>query len=176
MIDYATATSDHELEEILALQQKNLPRALLPEEREKEGFVTVVHSIGTLRAMNAVCPHIVAKADGKVVGYALCMHPRFAADIPVLKPMFDKIEGLHPPINNYIAMGQICIDKAFRKRGIFRKLYETMQAKTKKDFSRIITEIDARNTRSLQAHYTIGFKEVHTYTSGGQEWKIVSFP
>jgi hypothetical protein len=41
--------------------------------------------------MNAVCPHIIAKVDDKVVGCALCMHPLFSAVIAVLKSMFDEI-------------------------------------------------------------------------------------
>ncbi|OWW26498.1 GNAT family N-acetyltransferase [Zobellia sp. OII3] len=175
MIRYGTASTDDELKQILALQERNLPSGLSDSEKAKEGFVTVVHTFETLKAMNTVCPHIIARSEHAVIGYALCMHPRFSDAIEVLKPMFDEIEGILPPEENYIVMGQICIDKDFRRQGVFRKLYETMQPKTKKDFSSIITEIDAVNTRSLQAHFAVGFKELHSYTSGAREWKIVRF-
>ncbi|WP_046287381.1 GNAT family N-acetyltransferase [Zobellia galactanivorans] len=175
MIRYGTASTDDELKQILALQERNLASKVSSPEKEKEGFVTVAHTFDTLKAMNNTCPHIIAKLEHAVIGYALCMHPRFSDAIEVLKPMFDEIEGILPPEENYIVMGQICIDKDFRRQGVFRKLYETMQAKTKKDFSSIITEIDAVNTRSLQAHFAVGFKELHSYTSGAREWKIVRF-
>ena len=35
-----------------------------------------------------------AKDGAKVVGYALCMHPDFAEDIPVLQPMFHRLSTL----------------------------------------------------------------------------------
>jgi len=174
VIRYATATSEDELKQILSLQRANLPTSVSPKEREKEGFVTVVHTFEILKAMNDVFPHIIAKLGEQVVAYALCMHPKFANDIAILKPMFDEVDIITPSIINYIAMGQICVDKNFRKQGIFRKLYETMQSVTQPSFESIITEIDASNTRSLQAHYAIGFKELKTYQSGGQMWKIVS--
>ena len=43
-----------ELEQILDLQQRNLPKNISQEEREKEGFVTVEHDLDLLRAMNAM--------------------------------------------------------------------------------------------------------------------------
>lgn len=173
MIQYTLASTDDELKQILALQQRNLPLKVSLQEKEHEGFVTVEHTFKILKAMNEACAHIIAKSNDNVVGYALCMHPKFANEIEVLKPMFNEIDSITPKKENYLVMGQICIDKAFRKQGIFRKLYETMKAETRENFKCIITEIDASNTRSLQAHYAIGFKELKTYQAGEQEWKIV---
>lgn len=173
MITYCRASSDKELHEILMLQQQNLPLALSSEERKKEGFVTVSHSFDILRQMNDTCAHIIAKNDDHVVGYALCMHPKFANEINVLRPMFEEIESLTPKIEGYLAMGQICIDKAFRKMGLFRNLYQTMQTFATPEFAWIITEVDAKNARSLQAHYAIGFRDLKTYNSDGQEWKLI---
>ena len=94
MLSYERATSEKELEQILTLQRKNLPTVISSEEKIKEGFVTVSHTFEILKKMNDVCPHIVAKSDDKVVGYALCMHPKFALDIAVLKPMFAEIDSI----------------------------------------------------------------------------------
>jgi predicted GNAT family N-acyltransferase len=123
--------------------------------------------------MNDTCAHIIAKNDDQVVGYALCMHPKFAYEISVLRPMFEEIETLNPKMESYIAMGQICIDKAFRKMGLFRNLYQTMYTFVIPEFTYIITEVDAKNTRSLQAHYAVGFQDLKTYSSDGQEWKLI---
>lgn len=173
MITYGRATSEADLNQILALQRKNLPGSISSEERINEGFVTVSHTFDLLKAMNDVCPHILAKSDGIVIGYALCMHPKFANDIAILRPMFEEIKSLHPKIEKCIAMGQICIDKTYRGRGIFRQLYKTMQEGVQPEFEQIITEVDAENTRSLRAHYAVGFKDLLTYRSSGQDWRVI---
>lgn len=173
MIVYGRATSEEDLNQILDLQQKNLSGVVSSEEKKVEGFVTVCHTLDILRAMNEVCPHMVAKSDEIVVGYALCMHPKFADEIEVLRPMFDKIGTIRPKVENYIVMGQICIDKAYRGQGVFRQLYRTMRKKVQREFKLIITEVDAENERSLHAHYAVGFEELTTYRSEGQEWMVI---
>jgi len=173
MITFGRAISQTDLDQILSLQRKNLPGSISSEERKNEGFVTVSHTFGILKAMNDVCPHIVVKSDGILIGYALCMHPKFASEIEVLRPMFEEINTIRPKMENYIVMGQICIAKAFRGQGIFRQLYQTMQQAVQPDFERIITEVDTKNTRSLRAHYAIGFEELKTYRYGDQNWKLI---
>ncbi len=173
MITFTRVTADVELEQILGLQQKNLMTAIPLEEKEQEGFVTVSHSFGTLKEMNGICPHIIAKDGDAVVGYALCMHPNFGADIEVLRPMFREIEMLLPQNENYLVMGQICIEKSYRKMGIFRKLYDTMAQAVQPDYTSIITEVDALNIRSLNAHYAVGFRDLKKYNSGGQDWVLI---
>lgn len=182
MILYKPSETADELHQILKLQQQNLPTAVSTEEATIEGFVTVQHDITLLEAMHDKCPHTIAKDGDSVVGYALSMHPDFTDRIEVLKPMFAEINAVlnssqpMPPslrYGNYIVMGQICIDKAYRKQGIFRKLYETMRNDLIPPFSCIITEVDTKNERSLQAHYAVGFKDLRRYTAGGQEWVLI---
>ncbi len=173
MIVYGRATSEADLNQILALQQKNLPGVISSDEKKAEGFVTVCHRLDILRAMNDACSHIVEKSEEIVIGYALCMHPKFADEIEVLRPMFDEIDALHPKVENYMSMGQICIAKAFRGQGVFRKLYKTMQEALQPEFGLIITEVDAENIRSLRAHYAVGFEELKTYPSGDRNWKLI---
>lgn len=172
-VKYYRCSTVKELEQILELQQRNLFANVSEVERKQEGYLTVVHDFEILKKMNDVCAHIIAKDGEKVVGYALCMHPKFSGEIKVLKPMFREIDAIKPKNYNYIAMGQVCVDKAFRKKGIFRKLYETMKAETQTEFVSIITEVDAKNIRSLNAHYAIGFKHLKTYSSGGQDWELI---
>lgn len=172
-VTYHRVSTDEELHQILALQKNNLPQDLSNSEKQKEGFVTVHHSFVILKAMNDRCRHIIAKHDNKVVGYALCMHPYFANEIDVLKPMFDEVSTLLFN-ETYIIMGQICISKAYRKQGVFRGLYNTMSQELKMLFKKTITEVDVKNVRSLQAHYAIGFADLTEYHSGGQDWMLIS--
>jgi len=163
-----------ELEEILSLQKENLPNALSKKEIEKEGFVTVSHTLDLLSTMNEVCPHIIAKNNDKVIGYALCMHPRFGDDIAILKPMFKEINSVLSQGEKYMVMGQVCIDREYRKKGVFQNLYKKMQEVIKPYYNCIITEVDALNKRSLNAHYAIGFVELKTYNSNGQKWHLLA--
>ncbi len=174
MIVYSKASSEIELKQILELQNKNLPQSLFGKEKVNEGFVTVCHSIEVLKEMNNFCSHTIAKHKDKVVGYALSMTKDFALDIVVLKPMFHEISKIISD-KKYIVMGQICIDKEFRGKGLFRGLYEFMKTTIcLNDFEIIITEIDMTNQRSLKAHESIGFKKMKDYKYEDKNWRIVS--
>ncbi len=173
-IEYKRAETDKELREILDLQQENHLSAVNDTEKQKEGFVTVKHSFDILKKMNDECPHIIACYNNKVVGYALCMSPVFKDQIPILKPMFKQIDSL-VTTQSYIVMGQICIDKAFRKKGIFKGLYTFMQKELRDSYKMVITEVDTENTRSLNAHYAVGFKLLKKYSSGGQNWDLIAW-
>jgi len=125
--------------------------------------------------MNDKCPHIIAKSNSKVVGYALCMLKEFKEDIEVLRPMFQQVDDCLQVKDTYFVMGQICIDKAFRKRGIFRSMYAFMKQEMATKYDMIITEVDEKNTRSLNAHYAVGFKRLHFYNSNRQEWVLIAW-
>ena len=169
---YKRADSNEELIQMLELQRSNIPTTLSEEEKQNEGFVTVQHTFEILKAMNDICAHTIAAHHNKVIGYALSMDKSFSETIDVLKPMFDIIER-HTNNSNYIVMGQICVDKAYRKQGVFRQLYKTMKMELEPLFDVIITEVDKKNTRSLQAHYAIGFKVLYSYRSNNQDWEIL---
>lgn len=182
MIKYTTAKGTEDLEQILLLQRENLPAQLSEEEKTTQGFVTVTHDFDLLKRMNDVCPHIIAKDVDRVIGYALCMHPMFGDDIEVLRPMFKEITMAvknmplyqREQFNNFLVMGQVCIAKPFRGQGLFRSLYDYMKKKVIPPFGVIITEVDASNTRSMHAHYAIGFEKLATYASSGHHWELMS--
>jgi predicted GNAT superfamily acetyltransferase len=173
MIDYKRATTDEELLQILKLQQLNFSSSISEEEKEKEGFVTVQHDFNILKSMNEKCQHIIAIHENKVVGYALSMVREFQEKVEVLKPMFVEIEKHIENQSSYLVMGQICVDKEFRKKGVFRGMYAFMRQELHQLYDFLITEIDSSNKRSIDAHYAIGFKQLHTYNSDHQDWEIV---
>lgn len=172
-ITYKRANTDQELKQILILQHANYSTAISEDERIKEGFVTVHHDFKLLKRMNSKCPHTIAKYEDNVVGYALSMVKDFKEDIPVLKPMFQQIDNCLKPNQTYLVMGQICIDKRYRKKGVFRNLYNFMKQQLKPEFDMVVTEVDVLNKRSLNAHYAIGFKPLHIYNSNNQEWALI---
>ena len=175
-IIYKRCSTGNELEQILSIQKRNLRTGLTEETRANEGFLTVSHSMDILSRMNETCPHILAKSGSQVAGYALCMHPNHSNDIPVLKPMFKKIDKLLDKGIKYMAMGQICIDKTFRRKGVFAGLYKFMGDQLREEYDVIITEVDSANVRSLGAHYKVGFKDLLAYQSAGHTWHLIQWP
>lgn len=173
MVTYKRADNSDELVQILELQRVNLNFQLLEEEKEQDGFVTVAHDFETLSAMNSECSHIIAVANSRVIGYALSMHPKFSDKIDILKPMFTEIDKVTPILKDYMVMGQICIAKEYRKKGVFRKLYKTMRRDLTPKYTSIITEVDSRNSRSLSAHYAVGFTLLKSYFSEGRQWELI---
>lgn len=180
MLIFTTASTDQDLQQILALQQVNLSKNISTEESRSQGFVTVEHDFEILKAMNDACPHIIAKVDDQVVGYTLVMLEQFKNRIPILIPMFEKVNQLQ--WNNriigdlkYFIMGQVCIAKEWRGQGIFSGLYKQMKTALSDRFDCIITEIATRNTRSMRAHEKVGFEVLETYEGETEEWAIVGW-
>jgi GNAT superfamily N-acetyltransferase len=147
-----------------------------------EGFVTVRHDPSVLLRMNEAAPAIIAKAAGHVVGYALVMPRSFAADVPILRPLFELLDTLSwkgvslRDNTRWFVMGQICIAAGYRGRGIFDGLYALMAEKYRDRFDLTVTEVAARNTRSLRAHAHAGFQTLHVYPDAttGEEWHVVA--
>jgi len=176
MIKYQLSTTTKELEEIIALQQKNLPVNISRSELNEQGFVSAQHTLELLIKMHDAHPHVIAKNGDKVVGYALCMLQEFRNEIPLLTPMFNltdmAIKELNEPIN-YMVMGQVCVDKAYRKRGIFRGLYKYMKENISNEYTAIITEVDVTNVRSINAHKAVGFEVLKEHQSNNQVWQLI---
>ena len=180
-IELTTVSTPDDVRDILELQARNLPSALTPETMANQGFVTVRHDASVLRRMNEAAPAIVAKAAGRVVGYALVMPPSFAADVPILGPLFETLKLLSwkgmPLVDNprWFVMGQICIAERYRGIGIFDRLYRTMAERYGSRFDLVVTEVAARNTRSLRAHARVGFEPLHVYPDAmtGEEWHVI---
>lgn len=179
MIQYTASTKEEELQGILQLQQQNLTTALTAEEKQSQGFVTVVHSFADLQRLNNIKKHIIAKDGEKVIAYLLAMTVQSKEDIPVLQPMFDLFReipftGKTVADYRYLVVGQVCIDKAYRGQGIFDDCYAFYKETYKNKYDFAITEIAATNHRSLAAHKRIGFQEVHRSANPGDtEWVIV---
>src|SRR4030095_8503075 len=128
MIVYTTANSKNDLEGILNLQKRNLASSLTKAEIQSQGLVTVDHSYEQLARLNDHEKHVIAKENEKVIGYLLAMTKRSRLDIPILIPMFDLFDTIsfdNRKISeyDYLVVGQVCIDKAWRGQGILDHCY-----------------------------------------------------
>jgi GNAT superfamily N-acetyltransferase len=163
---------DRELEEILALQRRNLPDNLDAAERGAQGFVTVEHNLDVLRRMHALAPSIVAKDGDELAGYALVLPVECRTLLPVLGPMFERLAAFR---RRFYVMGQICVAKPYRGRGVFDLLYAAHREHLGGRFDSCVTEVSVRNPRSLRAHLRVGFEEIERYRDTTDEWVLLAW-
>lgn len=133
-----------------------------------------------LSSMNQLTPHTVAMLNDKVIGYALAMDRSFAKAIPLLIPMFKEIDSVLSSAQtktalNYLVMGQVCIDKAFRSQGLFPLMYEDLRSRFHLHYDALITEVATRNERSINAHLKHGFESISIYSSSNIEWNVLQW-
>ena len=181
-LEVSTARGADDLRGILELQEQNLARSISAEEAAAQGFVTVSHELDALLAMHALAPSIVARAadDSQIVAYALAMPLETRRLVPILEPMFEKLGSLSwraRPLTGvpYYVMGQVCVAKAYRGQGVFDALYRGHREAYAGRFELLVTEISARNTRSLRAHERLGFELIDRYRDAVDEWAIVGW-
>lgn len=179
MLTFTTSQNTSDLEQILQLQKENLELSLSPQELQQEGFVTVHHDMKILEEMNHPHQHIIAKDDSILIAYALVMLKAMEQKIPVLIPMFQQVNKLNYKgkliaNTSYFVMGQVCIKKGYRGKGIFKGLYLEMKNQMASNFEFAITEVASRNHRSIRAHQKVGFTSILKYTANnGEDWNIL---
>lgn len=182
VVQFTQVSTETEIQQILDLQAKNHGSAIDAATAADQGFVTVRHDLDVLRRMNRVYPSVIAKAGERLAGYCLVMPRDFAAEIPILAPMFDMLEGLSwrgKPLNDsrWFVMGQVCVAEGFRGQGVFDGLYNKLRDVCRRDFDLVVTEIAERNGRSMRAHERVGFETMHVYREDltGETWRVVGW-
>ncbi|MFT5893124.1 MAG: ribosomal protein S18 acetylase RimI-like enzyme [Dokdonia sp.] len=174
MITYKRATSDKELHEILAIQKRSLKANTSLQDREEQGYITVPHTFEILEKMNDTCAHILAMDGDIVAGYALVMLRSFKYEMPILIPMFETADTLLKG-KNYVAMGQVCIDKPYRGQGVFKGMYTFYKEELSDSYDCLFTEVAIANTRSIEAHKRVGFKILETQMTDGTLWAMINW-
>jgi ribosomal protein S18 acetylase RimI-like enzyme len=180
MLHSTTVSSEQEMNQILDLQRLYLRGRKGSEEENKEGFLTVEHSLDALKKMHRLQPGVIVKDDQVVAGYALVMPAECKDFIPELIPMFStfrQLSFLGKPVAEqlFYVMGQICVSKPYRGQGIFDMLYAKHKELFHRKYQFVITEISTRNLRSLAAHTRVGFTNLLTYRDDLDEWTVAAW-
>lgn len=171
-------SSDEELLQILDLQKNNLRQNISGEEKEEQGFVTMPFTLLMLQSMHELAPGIIIKVADNVIAYVIVLMKEGRHIYPSLEPMFlnfEKISWRNKPLNSYkfYVMGQVCVAKEYRGKGVFDLLYQKHKEIYQSKFDFVITEISTANHRSLRAHERIGFKTIATHRDELDEWDVV---
>jgi ribosomal protein S18 acetylase RimI-like enzyme len=171
-------TTDDELKQIVELSRKNHRLYIDSDEKEKEGFVSWEYSFDLLKKMQDQQAHVFVKDGNRLVGYALVALKEAGLFHKDLAAMFSNLEEVMyngKPLSTYkyYVMGQICIDKEYRGKGIFDMLYQQHKKLFKDRFDFVVTEISQSNTRSVRAHEKVGFKTIYTHKDSIDNWNVV---
>lgn len=180
MLYATTVESNAELQQILDLQRLNLKQNISAEEKDEQGFVTMVFNMEMMLQMHELAPSIIVKDDDKVVAYAIVFLKEGRAFYPGMESMFrnfEKISWKGKPFTdfNYYIMGQICVAKEARGQGVVDMLYQKHREIYGSRYDCIVTEIAISNQRSLRAHERIGFKTISTHSDHIDDWKVVAW-
>ena len=178
MVKMTTVSTAAELEQILDCKTRTLPGTSSNTEMETQGFVTMIHDLNVLQQMHNLAPSIIAKENERVAGYALVMLRECRQLFPPLEPMFASFDDLTfdgRPLNDYrfYVMGQVCIDKQYRRTGLFDALYQKHREIYSNEYDFILTEVSMRNGRSLRAHERVGFQTINIYKDEIDEWAVI---
>ena len=176
---YATeVTTNDELLQVHELNRQNLKGNLSLQEQEEQGFVTWLYPVSLLQQINNLAPSIIVKDEDKVVGYALVTPVEAGNFHPDLQAMIDNLETLNykgRPLSSYsyYIMGQVCIDKDYRGKGIFSMLFNKHKEVYSDTYDLLVTEISLSNIRSQKAHEKVGFVTIYTYHDEIDTWNVV---
>ena len=178
---HSTLTSTTEdLQQILQLQQENLIANIGDNEMHSQGFVTLHHDLNILKQMHELAPTVIIKDDDKVVAYSLTMLQECRPLMPDLEPMFSLLDQLIwnnklLTEHSFYVMGQVCIAKQYRGKGLFDELYRHHKKMYRAQFELFITEISTSNHRSIRAHERVGFKTIDIHRDELDEWAVVGW-
>ena len=171
-------TKLREVQGIKELQAANLKKNLTGEEIQREGFVTAEYSLEFLSLMNQIEPSVISVDSGQVVGYALVATKELLGRHDLLDDLFSQIDSFSyqgkPLLEaNYIVVGQLCVAKAHRGKGLSQKMYEFYKSELSDKYDFCLTDVQISNPGSIKAHLKTGFEILGDLSYGGTEWKIV---
>jgi predicted GNAT superfamily acetyltransferase len=165
---------------ILRLQSENFIANLSAAERE-EGFLSAEFSREQVAKLAEDLGTTIAAVDGEVVAFLCAFRNDFNHGSPVIAKMLDtyhlvKFDG--KPLNSYNSYiyGPVCIDRAYRRRGLLRGLYEAQKQDLAGQFDVGVAFVSRSNPHSLNAHSAgLGMTEVGDFELKGNVYVILAF-
>jgi L-amino acid N-acyltransferase YncA len=160
MPDIALASSD-DIEGILSLQEQNL--------LGRGGLLSVRLPRAVLEAALVDLPQVVARREGKIVGYLLAGSRGLRTQVSIVQAMFRAYPGSH---DAYV-YGPICVAESERGHGLatalFAKLREQLPGRE------CVAFIRRDNASSLRAHQKMGMKDVASFVHEGVTHGVLAF-
>jgi predicted GNAT superfamily acetyltransferase len=166
---------------IVRLQSANYIGNLALEDRD-QGFLSAEFTPEQISAMAGDLGVMVA-ADSKnsILGYLCAFRYDFNHRSPVVAKMLETFpravfDGLPLSAYNTFIYGPVCIDRAQRRRGLLRGLYEALKQEIAGQFDVGVAFVAQTNPHSLQAHVAgLGMTEVGEFEVKGNVYVTLAF-
>ena len=165
---------------ILRLQSENFIANLSQEERT-EGFLSAEFSREQVAKLAEDLGTSIATIDAKVVAFLCAFRSEFDHGSPVIAKMLDTyplvtFDGKPLSSYNSYIYGPVCIDRAYRRRGALRGLYEAQQQDLAGQFDIGVAFVSRSNPHSLNAHIAgLGMTAVGDFELMGNVYVILAF-
>src|SRR5262245_56342006 len=155
--------------------------ANLTEHERDDGFLSAVFTLEQTAAMAEDLGTTVAIVDDELAGFLCAFRNEFDHGSPVVAKMLESYERMYfegkllSEYNTY-AYGPACIDRAHRRKGLLRGLYEAQTKDLAGQFEVGVALIARNNPHSLQAHVAgLGMTEVGEFEANGNKFATVAF-
>jgi hypothetical protein len=123
----------------------------------------------------------VAIVDGAVAGFLCAMRNNFDHGSTVVAKMLEsydrmRFEGIRLSEYSSYIYGPVCIDRAHRRNGLLRGLFEAQKRELVGQFDIGVALIARSNPHSMQAHVAgLGMTEVGEFEVSGNKFVTVAF-
>jgi predicted GNAT superfamily acetyltransferase len=158
--DISHATVD-DVDGILMLQDDNQP--------ERGGMLSARLPRAWFEAALGDLPMIVARREGRVVGYLVSASRTAVADVPVIGAMLHAYPGT---ADSYV-YGPVCVAASERGRGLAAALFAAQR--TALPGREGILFIRTDNAASLRAHARMGMRHVASFEHGGASFSTLAY-
>ncbi len=158
--DIALATQQ-DVQSIADLQEKNL--------RSNGGALSVGFPHEWFETAIAAMPIMVARSEGRIVGYVIATPVAAQAHVPIVQAMLRAYPGAP---DSYI-YGPICVAQNHRGRGVALAMFEALKARLpgREGF----TFIRADNTVSITVHAKMGLRKFAEFAHDDAAYVVVGY-
>jgi L-amino acid N-acyltransferase YncA len=172
---------DSDISQIMDIQSENQIENLTASQ-QKNGYLSIAFSENEFKEFNDDLCVVVAKEQGKVIGYCCISSAAFNAQFPILDQIVRGVSSYTipdtqdmPAEENTCIYGPVCIARSHRGKGVVQKLSAFgLEFAKKEDYVYCFSFIAADNERSLQAHRKLSFDTVGTVHHNNNEYVVIA--
>lgn len=150
-----------DIDGIIALQAAN--------QAERGGRLSANLPRDRIAAMMSDMPLIVARHNGRVVGFLMTSTRNMNADVPIIRAML----SAYPGTDDAYVYGPICVDETERGKGLAQVMFNELRRLEPRREG--ILFIRRNNASSLRAHKKMGMHEVGSFLFREIEHAVFSY-
>ncbi|WP_299397507.1 GNAT family acetyltransferase [uncultured Gelidibacter sp.] len=170
-----------DIDGVLALQERYLYSNLNKLERQK-GFVTTPFTTAQIEEIIQQNGIFIAENElGTLIGYAFAGSWRYFEQWEIFNYMVSRFpqlsfEGKEITTSNSFQYGPVCIDEAYRGKGLLNQLFEEMRLEFVKNYPISITFINKVNVISEKAHTKkLGWQIIDEFEFNSKNYIALAF-